>query len=362
MIADEESIHRPTYEWGAAASTRTRLAKVGPFAAGLVNGVFGDPLLLVRLLYSRRCLLFDLGDASKLRTRIAHQVTDVFVTHAHVDHIAGFFWLLRARIGEFPPCRLYGPPGFARNIAALVAGVHWDRAGRRAPRFVVTECHAERLERYEIVTHNEGAEHVATVAATEGLVLEEPALRVRAVLLDHGTPVVAYALEPRVEIHVRRERLAALGLQPGAWLTALKRAVAERSPSSSICLPDGTTRSSEELADELFLVRPGPKLVYATDLADTPTNRTRLVSLAAGAHTLFCEATFCEADASRAASTGHLTARACGEIAAAAGVHHLVPFHFSRRYEDERERVYREVQAALSPAHEDVLRAAKPSP
>jgi ribonuclease BN (tRNA processing enzyme) len=100
------------------------------------------------------------------------------------------------------------------------------------------------------------------------------------------------------------------------------------------------------LANELVLIRPGQKLAYATDLADTPQNRTRLETLVHSAHTFFCEAPFCEADAEQAARTGHLTARACGEIATAAAVERLVPFHFSRRYQDEPDRVYAEVKTA----------------
>jgi ribonuclease BN (tRNA processing enzyme) len=99
------------------------------------------------------------------------------------------------------------------------------------------------------------------------------------------------------------------------------------------------------LANELVLIRPGQKLAYATDLADTAQNRTCLETLAHHAHTFFCEAPFCQADAEQAARTGHLTARACGEIATAAAVERLVPFHFSRRYQDEPDRVYAEVQA-----------------
>jgi ribonuclease BN (tRNA processing enzyme) len=64
------------------------------------------------------------------------------------------------------------------------------------------------------------------------------------------------------------------------------------------------------------------------------------------AHTLFCEATFREADADHAERTAHLTTRACAEIAEAAGVARLVPFHFSRRYEKDPAAVYAEIAAS----------------
>jgi ribonuclease BN (tRNA processing enzyme) len=113
-----------------------------------------------------------------------------------------------------------------------------------------------------------------------------------------------------------------------------------------LTLPNGTRQTAGILANELVLIRPGQKLAYATDLADTAQNRTRLEALAHRAHTFFCEAPFCESDAGQAARTGHLTARACGEIATVAAVQRLVPFHFSRRYQKEPERVYAEIQAA----------------
>ena len=67
--------------------------------------------------------------------------------------------------------------------------------------------------------------------------------------------------------------------------------------------------------------------------------------LARGAQCLLCEASFLNQDRAQAERTGHLTTRACGEIAAAAGVRYLVPFHFSRRYESEPWRVYEEIAA-----------------
>ena len=90
------------------------------------------------------------------------------------------------------------------------------------------------------------------------------------------------------------------------------------------------------------------KLAYATDLADTEPNRASLAHLSAGAHTLFCEASFRLADEQQAQRTGHLITRACGEIAHRAGAQRLVPFHFSQRYENDLASAYDEVRAAFS--------------
>jgi len=321
---------------------------VGSVIATLVNGTFGDPLLHLRLRHQKRSLLFDLGQTGRLPTRIAHQVTDVFISHAHIDHIGGFLWLLRSRIGELPLCRLFGPPGLAANIEGLINGIHWDRIADRGPRFEVAELHGEYLHCFHLQAGHAGCEVLGERLVEDGVLLEEAALRVRAVTLDHGTPVLAYAFEPAQQSNVRKERLAARGLTPGPWLNELKQNIAAGEREMPISLPDGSLESAGALADELLLITSGRKLVYATDLAGTADNRQRLVGLAQGAHTLFCEAAFVEADAAQAAHTGHLTARACGEIATAADVGRLIPFHFSRRYEKEPERVYDEIRMVCS--------------
>jgi ribonuclease BN (tRNA processing enzyme) len=321
------------------------VVRTGVFTATLVNGVFGDPLLHVRLRHQPRSLLFDLGQTDRLMARIVHQVSDVFISHAHFDHIGGFLGLLRTRIGELPPCRLFGPPGLAAQVAGLVSGILWDRVGARAPRFEVAELHGDRLLRYRVIAGRGDPEASASAPAPDGVLLDEPSLRVRAVTLDHGTPVLAFAFEPDRQLGVRKERLAARRWTPGLWLGELKRRVLAGELECAITLPDGGTARADALAEELLLVRPGCRLVYATDLADTPANRDRLVAFASKAEILICEAPFVERESEQAARTGHLTTRACGEIAMAAAVDRLIPFHFSRRHAAEPEAVYAELRA-----------------
>jgi ribonuclease BN (tRNA processing enzyme) len=218
----------------------------------------------------------------------------------------------------------------------------------RAPRFQVCELAGERLREWRVEAGDPGPHPLGERDAPGGVLLEEAAFRVRATTLDHaGTPVLAFAFEPALECHVRKDRLEALGLAPGPWLGALKRHAVAGEAGAPVTLPDGTVEPAGALAEALLLVAPGETLAYATDLGDTPENRTRLTALARGAHTLFCEAAFLEADAAQAARTGHLTTRACAGIAAAAAVGRLVPFHFSRRYEAEPVRPYAEIRAVF---------------
>jgi ribonuclease BN (tRNA processing enzyme) len=254
--------------------------------------------------------------------------------------------LLRARIGETSLCRLYGPPGLAANIDGLVRGILWDRVGEHGPRFEVTELHEGKCCRYAVQAGRPGFMLLEESRAIDGVVLAETGFRVRATTLDHVSPVLAYVLEPVREINIRKDRLKTRGLSPGPWLGELKRCLQAGNGEACIVLPDGSSERVQALADELVLVSPAKKLAYATDFADTAENRARVIELVHNAHTLFCESTFCEAETDQARRTAHLTTRACAEIAEAAGVARLVPFHFSRRYEKDPAAVYAEIAAS----------------
>jgi len=319
------------------------LIQVGEAIGTLVNGVLGDPLLHLRLRQQRRSLLFDLGEGSRLPTRIAHQVSDCFVSHAHIDHISGFLWLLRSRIGLLTPCRLWGPPGLAEQIRCLIGGILWDRIGDTGPRFEIAELHGGRLLRWSVQAGLPGLRPLPERQVREGVILEEEGYLVRAATLDHGTPVLAYALETRQRLNVDKERLRASGLPGGPWLNELKQHLLAGEGDSRVELPDGRRLAAAELAGQLLETTPGQKLVYATDLADTEENRRRLGTLAQGADLLILEASFMEAEIELARNTGHLTTRACGGIAQEAEARLLLPFHFSRRYETDPTPLYREL-------------------
>ena len=322
--------------------------KLGSMFATLINGVFGDPLLHLRLHQQQRSLLFDLGNSGRLPTRIAHQVSDVFISHAHIDHIGGFLWLLRSRLGDFPCCRIFGTPGLIGHIRGLVDGILWDRIGETGPRFEIAEIHGDRLIRAYIQTGHRDCIALPEIQINAGLIVNNPLFSVRTATLDHGTPVQAYAFECKDKLSVDKNALKMMGLEAGPWLNQLKRLIEAGDNRAMIRLPNHCNMAAEELAAGLLKVTPGEKLVYATDFADTEANRTTLIALAHKADFLFCEASFLEADSQQARRTGHLTTLACGEIANEADVKQLVPFHFSKRYEKQPEAVYREISQVCS--------------
>ena len=96
------------------------------FDPQLVNDPFGDPGLYVDLVFERRALMFDLGDLSPLAPRKLLRVSDVFVTHRHMDHFIGFDQLLRVLLGREKVVGVFGPPGLIDAVGHKLKAYTWN--------------------------------------------------------------------------------------------------------------------------------------------------------------------------------------------------------------------------------------------
>lgn len=65
------------------------------FHSKLINGPFDDPGIYVRMLREGRAFIFDPGFTTNLSAGDILKVTDIFVSHTHVDHFIGFDNILR---------------------------------------------------------------------------------------------------------------------------------------------------------------------------------------------------------------------------------------------------------------------------
>jgi ribonuclease Z len=319
----------------------------------LVNGRFGDPALFVEFAHERQAVLLDCGDLSPLSARDLLRIGTVAVSHMHMDHLFGFDALLRINVGRDARIDLFGPEGFADRIGHKLQGYTWDLAERYTTdvAFHVTELIApERLRRFAFrFSRRFEQEELGEGEAPGGLVCETPRWRLSAAILEHHGPCLGYALEEPRRLNVWKSRLEARGLAPGPWLSRLKQAVREGAGDDTpIELPDGSREPLGHLRD-LVSVSAGTRIGYATDLRDTSGNRAALEYLFADAHLVFLEASFAADEPGRAWERAHLTTRAAGEIARAARARRIEPFHFSPRYEDEEERLLKEVEAAFAP-------------
>ncbi len=334
----------------------------------LLNGRFGDPAVYVEALHLRDAVLLDCGDITALGARHLLRLGALAVSHAHMDHWAGFDRLLRLLVGREKTLAVVGPEDLAARLFHRLQGYTWNLAGRIAAdlAFEVTEVRADGTRpRVRLRLHGGfRPEPLPAIAVpADGTVLQLGGLRLRAAVLDHFTPCLGFALEEPAHVNIWRTRLEQRGLPRGPWLDGLKAAIAagaaddrpirvyarKAEAAEAPSLPLGALR-------DVATVTPGQRLAYLTDFRDTPANRTAAVALARDADILFIEATFAAADAAVAADRGHLTTRAAGEIAAAADARRIEPFHFSPRYAGAEAMLLAEVARAagrpLAPAEQ----------
>ena len=323
-------------------------SNLGSAWATLVGGVFGDPLVHVQLRRLKKSLLFDLGDPVRLTAKVAHQVSSVFLSHAHIDHINGLTWLLRSRFGPFGPCKIFGPLETISRIESFLNAITWDRIDDKGPLFEVYEIDGAFLRHSRLQPGRKRIDF-PEISISDNIILTENSFTIKAAVCDHNIPSIAYALIFKQEIKVRKDRLAKANLSPGRWLATLKECIYADTPEVEIELPDKRTAKAGELAKELTIILPGKKLTYAADMADTPDNRKKVIELARSSHTFFCETAFTMEDREKAEATQHLTTLAAMHIAREAGVKRLVPFHFSKRYERNSQSVYDEILSAAGP-------------
>ncbi|MXR22613.1 ribonuclease Z, partial [Halobacterium bonnevillei] len=208
--------------------------------------------------------LFDAGEATQrqmMRYGTGFDVSDVFVTHAHGDHVFGLPGLVQT--WDFndrdDPLTIHVPRGVRREVADLVFAIGGDVG------FPV---------------------RISEVSAGES-VLDRPEYEIRAFDTAHRTTSVGYALvEHDRKGRFDREKAEELGVPVGPKFSQLHEGTA-------VELEDGTVVRPEQVVGD---PRPGRKLVYTGDTRP----HDAVVAAADDADLLIHDATFADDAVERA--------------------------------------------------------------
>ncbi len=329
------------------------------FRAVLVNDPFDDPAVYLDSKYRRDGILFDLGEIRNLVPRNILKVRHVFVSHAHMDHFIGFDHLLRVRLGRERPLFLYGPPGFLDRLENKLRAYTWNLVENYSDDFVLVATEVRRsgriTRRYRCRTGflPEGKEETAPF---DGLLAEERLFSVRADLIDHGIPCLAFRFEEKNRINFKRNVLDEMELPTGSWLMDLRQMILEGDPDDTpvrAWWKDGRGGTTERILplglfrERAVKISSGMVISYITDAAFTQENVRRICALAAGSDLLFIEATFLHEERDKAFLKRHLTACQAGWLARLAGVRRMVLFHFSPKYRERQDEILAEAEAAF---------------
>lgn len=240
--------------------------------------------------------LFDCGESTQhqiLRTDVKiSQISRIFVTHMHGDHIFGLMGLLAScgMAGNADRIDIYGPPDLDEYL----------RACRR-----YSQTHFS----YPLKVHT----------VRPGVVFEDNEFVVSCDLLKHRVPAYGYRVAERDRPgHFDVKQAAALGIPSGPVYGRLKR-------GEVVVLEDGRKIRGADLCGPTQI---GRKLAYCTDTVFCES----AVGLAQDADVLIHEATFAHQDADLAYQRLHSTSTMAAQTALAAQAKQLIMTHFSPRY------------------------------
>jgi ribonuclease Z len=255
--------------------------------------------------------LFDCGEGTQrqmMRFGTGFDVSHIFVTHLHGDHVLGIPGLVQS--WDFndreKPLSIHVPAGTRTDVENLV------HAGGHRPGYPI---------RIHEVSPGETA-------------LDAEEFEVRTFRTEHRTKSMGYALvEADRPGRFNREKAEELGVPVGPKFGKLHE-------GQSVDLDDGRTIHPEQVVGD---PRPGRTFVYTGDTRPLSTT----AEVADGADLLVHDCTFANDEASRAKQTGHATAHEAGEVAARAGVKRLALTHISSRYAGDVSTLEREARQAF---------------
>lgn len=240
--------------------------------------------------------LFDCGEGTQhqiLRSDIRiSQITRIFISHMHGDHIFGLMGLLASCGLAGNPGRIdiYGPPKLSDYLKAC--------------------------ERYS-QTHFSYPVKVNTVEP--GQVYADDEFSISCDLLEHRVPAFGYRIVERDRSgRFDVEQAKRLGILPGPIYGELKQ-------GRVVTLADGRVINGITLCGPTQI---GRKFCYCTDTIYSEST----VALSRGADVLSHEATFSHHDAELAYQRLHSTSTMAAQVALAADVKQLILTHFSPRY------------------------------
>jgi ribonuclease Z len=304
------------------------------FIHRLINNPFEDPALYVRIIRERRAFLFDIGSIDRLKPGDLQKITDVFVTHTHIDHFIGFDVLLRALLRRETPLRVYGPSNIIDCIEGKLRSYTWNLI-REYPLKIKVFC----ISGDKIIISSFYAENCFKrtddgVVEFDGVVLKEPLFTIKAIQLDHQIPCLAFSVEEEFHININKDSLKETGLPVGPWLSELKKTIREGRSGDTEFEVSSRRFKLEDLRN-IATVSRGQKISYVTDISINDENIKKVIDFVRDSDTFYCEAYFMDKDRERALERFHLTAKITGRIAREAGVNHLVAMHFSPKYRNQ---------------------------
>ena len=241
----------------------------------------------------REKVLVDCAEGTQRQMRIAGlkptQLTRIFITHYHGDHVLGLGGLVRnlAANNYSGTLEIYGPSGLQQIFHHIVHSAYFT-------------------ERISIVLHE----------VLDSDVIQCDGFSVFCTLLAHSVPCMGYRLVGDSQRKINLSYLKKFGLHQHPLLGKLQKG------------EDVIYEGKKISASRATTIVPGKILALVFDTGYC----LQAITLAKDADLLICESTHAESEKAKAHEYKHLTSCQAAQIAKKAKVKKLVLTHFSQRY------------------------------
>ena len=247
--------------------------------------------------------MIDCGEGTQLQMRRSHIhfsfVNHIFISHLHGDHCFGLIGLIST----------------------------FGLLGRTAPLHIYADPLLQRLMQPQLNFFCNGLKyplHFHDIDATKQTVIyEDKSITVETIPLQHRIPCCGFLFREKPK---KRHLIASMV----EYYDIPIHQRANIKEGNDYTTPDGTLTPNSRLTTD---ADPSRSYAFCSDTLPCPNivEQIREIDL------LYHEATFAEAEHSRAQETFHSTARQAAHIAKEANVKQLVIGHFSSRYKDDEQ-------------------------
>jgi ribonuclease Z len=278
-------------------------------------------------------LLFDCGEniLKDLSLREVQSIDYLFLSHLHIDHIAGFDYFFRRNYDrDKKPVYIYGPEDTVKLIHNRMRGFKWNLVKGVPGLWYVTETDEKKLYSFLFKT-SEGysVKHKVNEDYSGGVLIDNPDFSVKVTFLNHIIPSAAYLVKEKSSLNISKEVLAESGLKPGPWLEKVRDL--SLNPAKEILI-DGRFYKLKSLRERLLKKKTGESISYLSDFIYEKKSVDGLKKVFKGCDVMICESQYLSAEKELAKKNYHLTAGQAAGIAKAVNTKRLILFHISDRY------------------------------
>lgn len=265
--------------------------------------------------------MIDCGEGTQLQMRRSHIhfsfVNHIFISHLHGDHCFGLIGLISTfgLLGRTAPLHIYADPLLQRLMQPQL---NFFCNGLKYP------LHFHNID-----------------ATKQAVIYEDKSITVETIPLQHRIPCCGFLFKEKP----KKRHLIASMIEYYNIPIHMRAGIKE---GNDYTTTDGTIIPNSRLTTD---ADPSRSYAFCSDTLPCPGIAEQIKEV----NLLYHEATFAEAEESRAKETFHSTARQAAQIAKAANVKQLVIGHFSSRYKDDEPllKEAKEVFPATSLADEE---------